>query len=392
RKESPVEFELARADVSLGPEGTVPILRKDLRALPKEISLQDYLSKYGHAVRTRFGLEGASVEAPGDGDHDYGNTGQTSKCFGGEGFLSAYAPYVQWDDEFSLEQIGMAALFPWRYGRHGRLRKNVPEETVEGGWQVYPQVYHDWRAHLFVFYTTNGYSKKGDNIGGYNRDVVGWVQHSRTIFPGALIQPNSVIGGSQRVLFIKYRLWQGNWWFRVGNEWVGYYPANLFSEEGLRKKADAILFYGEVADSPTHLGKSRTDMGSGRWANERWPFAGYAHNLRVQDQANGHLVDYDTTTGWENESDPSLYTLETHINSATPWGSYFWFGGPGAIPSEDCPKLLDAIAEAQAEIRTLQEDLKTAGPTLKPGIARQIRRWRAILTAAQNAARLNACI
>src|SRR5262249_33076040 len=124
-------------------------------------------------------------------------------------------------------------------------------------------------------------SKKGDNIGGYNRDVVGWGQHFRTIFPGALIQPNSVIAGSQRVLFIKYRLWQGNWWFRVGNEWVGYYPANLFSEEGLRKKADAILFYGEVADSPTHLGKSRTDMGSGRWANERWPFAGYAHNLRV---------------------------------------------------------------------------------------------------------------
>ena len=105
RKESPVEFELAHADDSLGPPGTVPILRKDLRALPKGISLQDYLSKYGHAVRTRFGLEGDSIEAPGDPDHDYGNTGQKIKCFGGEGFLSAYAPYVQWSDEFSLEQI-----------------------------------------------------------------------------------------------------------------------------------------------------------------------------------------------------------------------------------------------------------------------------------------------
>jgi hypothetical protein len=383
RKESPVEFELAHADDSLGPPGTVPILRKDLRALPKGISLQDYLSKYGHAVRTRFGLEGDSIEAPGDPDHDYGNTGQKIKCFGGEGFLSAYSPYVQWSDEFSLEQISMPALFP---------KKGPPQETVEGGWQVCQQLYNDWKAHLFVFYTTNGYSKKGDNIGGYNRDVLGWVQHSRTTFPGALIQPNSVTGGSQRVLFIKYRLWQGNWWFRVGNEWIGFYPASLFSEAGLRDKADAIFFYGEVADSTAHLGKSRTDMGSGRWANERWPFAGYAHNLRVQDQASGHLVDYDTTTGWENESDPSLYTLETHIKSGTSWGSYFWFGGPGAIPSGDCPKLLDAIAEAQAEIRTLQEDLKTAGPTLKPGIAAQIRKWRAILTAAQNAARLNACI
>src|SRR6202051_2889729 len=146
-----------------------------------------------------------------------------------------------------------------------------PQETVEGGWQVCQQLYNDWKAHLFVFYTTNGYSKKGDNIGGYNRDVLGWVQHSRTTFPGALIQPNSVTGGSQRVLFIKYRLWQGNWWFRVGNEWIGFYPASLFSEAGLRDKADAIFFYGEVADSTAHLGKSRTDMGSGRWANEGWP-------------------------------------------------------------------------------------------------------------------------
>ena len=58
----------------------------------------------------------------------------------------------------------MPALFP---------KKGPPQETVEGGWQVCQQLYNDWKAHLFVFYTTNGYSKKGDNIGGYNRDVLG---------------------------------------------------------------------------------------------------------------------------------------------------------------------------------------------------------------------------
>jgi hypothetical protein len=236
----------------------------------------------------------------------------------------------------------MPALFP---------KKGPPQETVEGGWQVCQQLYNDWKAHLFVFYTTNGYSKKGDNIGGYNRDVLGWVQHSRTTFPGALIQPNSVTGGSQRVLFIKYRLWQGNWWFRVGNEWIGFYPASLFSEAGLRDKADAIFFYGEVADSPAHLGKSRTDMGSGRWANERWPFAGYAHNLRVQDQANGHLVDYDTTTGWENESDPSLYTLETHIKSGTSWGSYL-VAGQRIIASVEFHSIRSQISTSSLRLKS----------------------------------------
>src|ERR1043165_6078611 len=35
RKEEPTEFQLDRAGISLGPAGTVPVLRKDLRKLPK---------------------------------------------------------------------------------------------------------------------------------------------------------------------------------------------------------------------------------------------------------------------------------------------------------------------------------------------------------------------
>ena len=134
-----------------------------------------------------------------------------------------------------------------------------------------------------VFYTTNGYAKKGDDLGGYNRDVRGWVQVSRTIFPGTAIQPNSVSGGTQFALFIKYQRWAGNWWLKVGNEWVGYYPARLFTNLGLRNSADSIQFYGEVADARLPAGKTRTDMGSGRWADTRWPNAAYAHNLRYRE-------------------------------------------------------------------------------------------------------------
>ena len=66
-----------------------------------------------------------------------------------------------------------------------------------------------WKPHLFVFYTTNGYAKKGDVLGGYNRDVRGWVRFRGTIFPGTAIQPNSVSGGTQFALFIKYQRWAG---------------------------------------------------------------------------------------------------------------------------------------------------------------------------------------
>ena len=41
--ERPVTFELDHPEASLGPEGSVPVLRKVLRALPRGRSLQDYL-------------------------------------------------------------------------------------------------------------------------------------------------------------------------------------------------------------------------------------------------------------------------------------------------------------------------------------------------------------
>ena len=375
--ERPVTFELDHPEASLGPEGSVPVLRKVLRALPRGRSLQDYLSKYGRPVTTRVALNGQLIDSPGDGaGHDYGTASQTVNCFGGEGFLSAYAPYVQWSDEFSLEQILLGAS----------------NQTLEAGWQVYYNLYHDWKPHLFVFYTTNGYAKKGDDLGGYNRDVRGWVQVSRTIFPGTAIQPNSVSGGTQFALFIKYQRWAGNWWLKVGNEWVGYYPARLFTNLGLRNSADSIQFYGEVADARLPAGKTRTDMGSGRWADTRWPNAAYAHNLRYQRSRNGGMAVFDSAGGFENASGPAFYSIETHMKSAGTWGSYFWFGGPGAVPNANCQKLMRAIADAQAQIRELQDNLKTAGPTQKGGIGAQILKWRRVLEAAQEAARKNFCI
>ena len=32
----------------------------------------------------------------------------------------------------------------------------------------------------------------------------------------------------QRIITLKYQLYQGNWWFQVQGIWLGYYPATLF--------------------------------------------------------------------------------------------------------------------------------------------------------------------
>ena len=311
-KDQLAKFELEQSKVDRGPEGTVPILRKDLKNLRATKSLSDHLSKHGHKTYSMQINENDSIEVPGDGAHDYSYTAQFVTCYGGEGYFSAYDPYTQWSDEFSLLQILMR-------------RSN---QTVESGWQNYRDLYGDWVPHLFLYYTTNGYSANGDNIGGYNQDVDGWIQYSSSVYPGAVSSPNSVRGGAQYVIFIKYQLYQGNWWLNCNNNWIGYYPASLFSSEGLNLQAGKIAFYGEIVDSSVQTGLTHTDMGSGYWPEYRWPWSAYMRSLRYQSNTNGTMSQYNADTVFT--SDPNLYDLENHMNSGTTWNSYFWLGGPGA--------------------------------------------------------------
>jgi hypothetical protein len=314
-KDRVVKFELEDKKIEHGPTGTIPILRKDLRKMLFSTSLNDHLSKHGHKSYTMVLNKNQSIEVPGDGAHDYAYTADYTTCYGGDGYLSAYDPYLQWPNEFSLLQILLA-----RGSESGK-------QTIEAGWQEYRNLYGDWVPHLFVFYTTNGYSSSGDNVGGYNQDVDGWVQYSDSVYPGAISSPNSVRGGTQYVMQIKYQLYQGNWWLCCNGRWIGYYPASLFSNSGLRSQADKIAFYGEIVDSSDHVGLTRTDMGSGYWPEYRWPWAAYMRSLRYQSGVGGSMSQYNADTTFA--SDPDLYDLETHMKSGSTWGSYLWLGGPG---------------------------------------------------------------
>src|SRR5450755_1276962 len=159
RKPKMARFELQEKGGKRGPEGTVPVLRIDTKKLRFNKTLDEFLSKHGHRTVTRH-YDGYPLEQPEiGGPHDYGATSQTVNCQGGEGSISLFDPYTAHSDEFSLSQIGMQAS-----ARAGR-------QTAEAGWQEFRDKYGDWIPHLFVYYTTNGYSKNGDNVGGYNQEV-----------------------------------------------------------------------------------------------------------------------------------------------------------------------------------------------------------------------------
>jgi hypothetical protein len=297
------EPELLNPGAQLGPPGTVPIPRVDpayLNSLPTK-SLPDK-NKSSKSKRQY------------SGDHWYVSSDQVVSNYGGSAFYSIFKAFVNNKNDFSLLQTAVT---------HSSTKG---EQTLEAGWINYPNQVA--APHLFTYYTTNGYKSNGNNVGGWNRDVTGWVQYDTLIFPGTVFSPNSVDGGAQYEIQIQYLLYEGNWWVWVRDRWIGYYPASIFSNAAsgvtLATGSDTIYYYGEVYQSEGPL--TTTDLGSGEFAEKGFGRSAYIHNLVYFDTAG---VSHPYTAGfWD--SDPTRYDHRNVVNSGTNWGSYVYLGGPGA--------------------------------------------------------------
>lgn len=324
--------ELAQQQHARGPAGTVPVVRRDsdevINAMMPPERLQDFLSKSGNA---QDHADINSVPNPGDSAHKYAYSYQYIANLGADGLINVWNPYVQsvsqeiayWG-EFSLGQVAVV----------NENDVDNEKETVEAGWQDFPAFYGDNYPHLFIYYTTNGYAEKGDNVGGYNRDVDGWVQYSRTTFPAMRLTSSSTYDGTQVELRIIVKNYYGNLWIYANNEWIGYYPGSLFRKDGLRSEANKVSWYGEIVDADDGYA-TYTDMGSGSHAAAGYRKAAYMRNLKYFETNRGLPSDY---RGTPIVSDSRCYSLATWYASGGSWGSYQFWGGPGRISrySTDC--------------------------------------------------------
>ena len=204
-------------------------------------------------------------------------------------------------------------------------------QTLEVGHQVYRDLYGDWQPHLFIYYTTNGYTSSGDNLGGYNQDVAGWVQYSNQIYPEAVSSPVSVVDGTQYEMQLKVQLWEGNWWVRVNGVWIGYYPTSLYNSGGLQSEASRVDWGGEVVDS-SHEGRTQTDMGSGFWPEDGWGKCAYMNGLHYQSATDGTMTRF---AGTALEPEPLCYGIIANFGDTGGWGPHFWWGGSGR--NSGCP-------------------------------------------------------
>ena len=245
-------------------DSTIPMRRITLENLTRFPTLRHYFDKgpngSGHAT------DPTSISPPSPAGHLHVKATSTADNLGGESYLNLWSPRVGPDGVFSLSQ-------QWWFAGQGPNK-----QTVEGGWQVYPSLYGTENASLFVYWTADDYNRTGC----YNLDCPGFVQRTNKWILGAGFPNYSTPGGTQYGFTMLWELFQGNWWLKLNNDWVGYYPGSIYQGGQLAKNAQYFQFGGETdvpnwacywfSFCPTPVWPP---MGSGAWSNSGYRYAAY---------------------------------------------------------------------------------------------------------------------
>jgi hypothetical protein len=298
------------------PPGTIPFPRVRLEELARFENLDAYFRKHAGVSASAHGM---LIEANPEAtpvEHRYARVDQQAANIGGHSAFALYGPTVGKDQIFSLSQ-------QWYYGGSGKEL-----QTVEVGWQVFPTMYSHSMPVLFIYWTANAYE---DGSGNYNLTKEGFVARKNgAAIVGAALSPVSVDGGQQNEVDIAVYLHEGNWWIYCGGvepqNALGYYPASLFGEGQMATNATAIQFGGETSSET----ESWPPMGSGEFAEKGWDHAAY-HRAAYYFPPGGGAE-------WCEElsvvDTPGCYNLgpqpwAERKTAPSPWGAYFYYGGPG---------------------------------------------------------------
>lgn len=321
--EPPPSYDSTGALIEYDPNALAPVVRFDVEQYlanvrtpakdPRNLFKKRLPSK-SHAL-----AKGIITRAPESNDRYYAAWRQFN-----DSFLATFGYINIWDTEGPVGNENSIAQTAVMGGDPMHL------ETVEVG-KIENLFFGDEKEpRLFVYFTTNGHQEGGDNIGGYNSLVNGWVPKPGSSIAAGMSLANwqSTTGGDQFDLQIRVELFQNNWWVMVNNEWIGHYPGTLFTTSGIRNSASRIDWYGEVYDDSAPAATS-TDMGSGEFALAGYAKAAYFRNLMFQTSSGwfwmGSTGSSDTVI-----TDSECYDMELinpPINDS--WQNGFYYGGPG---------------------------------------------------------------
>uniref|UniRef100_A0A0D3EZ92 Neprosin PEP catalytic domain-containing protein n=1 Tax=Oryza barthii TaxID=65489 RepID=A0A0D3EZ92_9ORYZ len=284
------------------PDNTIPIRR----IKEEDVMRATSIAMFGKKMRGSHHLH---LGGATDGHH-YGVAYATGDAnyYGTKVTINIWQPAIATSGDFSLAQLWISA------GSYDNNDLN----TIEAGWQVFPDIYGDDKTRLFIYWTSDAYN----STGCYNLECSGFIQTNPQFVIGGSISPVSIYGGTQYVcdyLVLKDPV-VGNWWLQVAGNYVGYWPSSIFTylQTGV---ADSVQWGGEVY-SP----QITTPIGSGHFPEEGFRKATYSRAIQVVDSSNS--LKPPNGVGLRAPL-PNCYNVMAGSSSTTSCGTYIYYGGPG---------------------------------------------------------------
>lgn len=258
------------------------------------------------------------IDALPDADHEYAGVSLTPGRFmGARATINVWNPSVV-QPEVSFSQIWLEA----------GPRESM--NTVEAGWMVDTVSYPRNQAKIFIFYTADGYRTRCYNL--ECKDGFRLIRGSR-FAPNNLLEPVSVYDNEQQ-RDLTIAIWKdqvsGDWWLRIEEEIVGYWPEKLFTH--LKGPAEKIRWGGEIVNTKPRGRHTSTQMGSGHFPSEGYRRASYFRHLKFLDD---RFIERDPVNLQTFVTKPNCYDLLLNLDPPGTCGVNFYYGGPGF--SAQCP-------------------------------------------------------
>ncbi|XP_009137348.1 uncharacterized protein LOC103861393 isoform X2 [Brassica rapa] len=195
-------------------------------------------------------------------------------------------------------------------------------QSIRAGWIVYQWLNRN-HSRLYTYWTADGFIKTGC----YNTLCPGFVQVSKRVPLGILLEPVSIYDGHQsEVGIVIYKdIVTGNWWLFVHDEMVGYWPNSLFTKSGLGQGAGLVSYGGEVY-SPVN--EKSPSMGSGHFPAEGYTKAAYVNGFEVVSN-NDSIFSEPSFRVMIFANTPKCYRVMPGRGQLRVWFDSLYYGGPG---------------------------------------------------------------
>ncbi|KAL3697612.1 hypothetical protein R1sor_011688 [Riccia sorocarpa] len=235
----------------------------------------------------------------------------------------------------SFLQLSESAEYRFKGSKYSRIDASANRVNAAEGHQVYPDNYGDHLPHLFVYWTRDAYV----STGCYNLDTKcqpGFVNFANSGWRvGDALAP-SEINGNQTELSITVFWDAGNkyWVLKVNGEHIGYWPASLFTLLN-EEVATRVNFGGEITNRETDGRHTKTDMGSGEFAEAGYKKAAYIRAMQTVNLQNELVAAPLEPNNGPFSSNSSCYDAQKFSDPSSEWGTYLFYGGEGL--SSSCP-------------------------------------------------------